>query len=333
MEMRYTPLLLSALLTLNSFGSQQIHNKVTDEKVNTPATDNAESQHRKPLPIRKEVSDLLQQAFNYLVPPEGNQNVKEDPKKSLSILENHDLKDLNPNELAQIHLFKAYAFEALGKYKKSISEFLLVIDSSPQISVSTEAQALKSLWLRYASLGKSSESVKIFHRWTKLTDEIDYEESKIISKMLEAEGDISSAIAYLSKAIELAKTDSSSVNDDYFQLARLYRLNNQHAEADSIQDKFITPMYTVAHTYPTGALNRGIQGYCTVTFDVTSAGTTSNIHIKPGDCMTSTGKVTDIFSQSSISAIKKFKYKPKIENGQAIEMKAVTYKFSYKIAR
>jgi protein TonB len=85
------------------------------------------------------------------------------------------------------------------------------------------------------------------------------------------------------------------------------------------------PIVKVAPIYPQRALIRGIEGYCIVQFTVTRLGTTRDPFVIEGAC-------TDaLFRDPSIQAALKFKYKPRVVDGQAVEVPGVRNKFTYVI--
>ncbi len=85
------------------------------------------------------------------------------------------------------------------------------------------------------------------------------------------------------------------------------------------------PIVKVAPIYPNRALTRGIEGYCVVMYTVTRQGTTTNPRVIEDQC-TST-----LFHTASINAALKFKYKPRIMDGEAVEVPGVQNKFTYEI--
>ena len=85
------------------------------------------------------------------------------------------------------------------------------------------------------------------------------------------------------------------------------------------------PIVKVAPIYPNRALTRGIEGYCVVQYTVTSLGTTKDPVVIEDQC-TST-----LFHRASLNAALKFKYKPRILDGQAVEVPGVQNKFTYEI--
>ncbi len=85
------------------------------------------------------------------------------------------------------------------------------------------------------------------------------------------------------------------------------------------------PIVKVAPIYPQRALSRGIEGYCVVQYTVTKQGTTANPFVVEDQCTSS------LFHSASVQAALKFKYKPRVVDGQAIEVPGVQNKFTYEI--
>ena len=85
------------------------------------------------------------------------------------------------------------------------------------------------------------------------------------------------------------------------------------------------PIVKVAPIYPNRALTRGIEGFCVVQYTVTSLGTTKDPVVVESQCTSS------LFHRASINAALKFKYKPRIMDGEAVEVPGVQNKFTYEI--
>lgn len=85
------------------------------------------------------------------------------------------------------------------------------------------------------------------------------------------------------------------------------------------------PIVKVAPIYPQRALSRGIEGYCVVQYTVTRQGTIRDPMIVEDQCTSS------LFHRASLQAALKFKYKPRVVDGQAIEVQGVQNKFTYEI--
>ena len=85
------------------------------------------------------------------------------------------------------------------------------------------------------------------------------------------------------------------------------------------------PIVKVAPIYPNRALTRGVEGYCVVQYTVTRQGTTKDPVVIEDQCTSS------LFHRASLNAALKFKYKPRIMDGEAVEVPGVQNKFTYEI--
>lgn len=84
------------------------------------------------------------------------------------------------------------------------------------------------------------------------------------------------------------------------------------------------PIVKVQPKYPNNASARGIQGYCVVEYTVTITGETENV--VEADCP------QKVFLRESIKAAKKFKYKPKVIDGEPIAVAGVRNRFIFELA-
>lgn len=84
------------------------------------------------------------------------------------------------------------------------------------------------------------------------------------------------------------------------------------------------PIVKVAPIYPRRAQTRGITGYCIVEYTVTTSGAIRDPQAV--DCQPS-----GVFEDASVKAALKFKYKPRVVDGQAIEVAGVQNKFTYEL--
>jgi len=85
------------------------------------------------------------------------------------------------------------------------------------------------------------------------------------------------------------------------------------------------PIVKVAPIYPQRALSRGIEGFCVVQYTVTRQGTTRDPFVIEDQCTSS------LFHRASVDAALKFKYKPRVIDGAAVEVPGVQNKFTYEI--
>lgn len=85
------------------------------------------------------------------------------------------------------------------------------------------------------------------------------------------------------------------------------------------------PIVKPAPKYPSRAAARGLEGYCTVEYTVTKTGETRDVKVV--DCPQT------VFAGESVKAAEKFKYKPKVIDGEAIEVPGVRNRFTFQMGQ
>ncbi|MEM7218895.1 MAG: energy transducer TonB [Pseudomonadota bacterium] len=91
------------------------------------------------------------------------------------------------------------------------------------------------------------------------------------------------------------------------------------------QDGEYLPIVKVAPIYPRRAQTRGIEGYVVLEFVVTKSGAVR-------DPVVIEAKPPGIFDRAAINAALKFKYKPKVVNGEPIEVPGVRNRITFELA-
>ncbi|CUA87753.1 energy transducer TonB [Pseudidiomarina woesei] len=84
------------------------------------------------------------------------------------------------------------------------------------------------------------------------------------------------------------------------------------------------PIVKVQAVYPRRALQRGIEGYVVVGFTVTKQGTVRDPYVIEA-------QPESIFDQAAMDAVLKFKYKPRVVNGEPVEVEGVQNRLTFAI--
>lgn len=84
------------------------------------------------------------------------------------------------------------------------------------------------------------------------------------------------------------------------------------------------PIVKVAPIYPRRALSRGIEGWVLLEFTVTKAGTVTDVRVLESE-------PPGIFDKAASEAASKFKYKPRVVDGEPIDVKGVPHKISFQL--
>jgi protein TonB len=88
-------------------------------------------------------------------------------------------------------------------------------------------------------------------------------------------------------------------------------------------DGEIQPLVRVPPEYPIRAAERGIEGQVCVRFTVTAEGTVANPEVYYTD--------SNLLNSASVRAISRFRYQPKIENGEPVPRPNVRFCFDYNL--
>jgi len=86
------------------------------------------------------------------------------------------------------------------------------------------------------------------------------------------------------------------------------------------------PIVKVAPVYPRRAISRQLTGECLVRYTVTAVGTVRDVEVVKDRCS------DPVFREPSVEAAKRFRYKPRVVDGEAIEVHGVQNLFHYERA-
>ncbi|MGA4323344.1 energy transducer TonB [Ectopseudomonas hydrolytica] len=96
----------------------------------------------------------------------------------------------------------------------------------------------------------------------------------------------------------------------------------RQAEAAAASREFL-PIAKQAPAYPQRALDKGLEGQCTVRYRVNEQGRVENPEAEP-DCH-------PLFVRPSLNAAKSFRYQPRVIDGRAVAVSNVRNTFTYRI--
>lgn len=101
-------------------------------------------------------------------------------------------------------------------------------------------------------------------------------------------------------------------------------LGSGQADFAGMGDGEAIPVYQPRPEYPVQANLNGIEGYVTFKFDIGPDGTPSNISVTDE-------KPRGVFRREAMRAIRKWKFKPRIVNGQPIHQRNMSYKLEFNL--
>lgn len=88
-----------------------------------------------------------------------------------------------------------------------------------------------------------------------------------------------------------------------------------------VSDGEYLPIVKVAPVYPARAAARGLEGYVIVEFTVTQTGSTKDIFVYESS--------SSLFERAAVDAAAKFKYKPRVIDGEPVEVPGVRNRITF----
>ncbi len=133
--------------------------------------------------------------------------------------------------------------------------------------------------------------------------------------------------------------EQQNIPDKQISLSAGPALNIQRAEAAidetgldltnasiSATDGDYLPLVAIAPEYPQRAAQRGVEGWCLVSFTVDGLGNVVEDTIVVVDA-----EPPEMFDRSSVRAAARFKFQPRVRNGEGVAVPGVQYLFRYEL--
>ena len=91
-----------------------------------------------------------------------------------------------------------------------------------------------------------------------------------------------------------------------------------------VRDSAVTPLFRINPIYPRKAALQNIEGFVVLQFDITQTGQVDNISILQAS-------PPQIFNMNAIQALRKWKYKPRIEDGKTVRQKNLKVQLDFQL--
>ncbi|MGS2723246.1 energy transducer TonB [Porticoccus sp. GXU_MW_L64] len=98
----------------------------------------------------------------------------------------------------------------------------------------------------------------------------------------------------------------------------------QDSLLDGASERTASLNNAVAARYPGDAIEKGLEGYVDVIFDITATGTTTNVRVLAAE-------PARVFNRNAVKAVKKWKYRPQIESGVAVAVSGVVARIHFEL--
>lgn len=122
--------------------------------------------------------------------------------------------------------------------------------------------------------------------------------------------------------LETPKFDTSAPGRNVFNFDVLTGAQNLSGTGISTGDGEYLPIVKVNPIYPRRAQEQGVEGYVLVRYTVTTQGTTKDVEVIEAE-------PRGYFERAAIRAAEKYKYKPRVINGQPVEVPGVRTRIQF----
>lgn len=92
------------------------------------------------------------------------------------------------------------------------------------------------------------------------------------------------------------------------------------------KNTLVMPIVRVEPRYPSQALREGIEGWVTLSFDVDKTGSVKNVLVLDAE-------PKRVFNRAAVNALSKWKYRPKVVNGQVLDQVGLETKMQFSIGQ
>ena len=120
-------------------------------------------------------------------------------------------------------------------------------------------------------------------------------------------------------------SDGPDLNIDRSQVQMDTGLELSNASISATDGDYL-PLVAIAPQYPTRAAQRGIQGWCLVSFTVDGLG-----NVVEETITVVAAETANILDRSSERAAARFKFQPRVVDGKGVEVAGVQYLFRYEL--
>ena len=125
------------------------------------------------------------------------------------------------------------------------------------------------------------------------------------------------------RQINLSEGPSLNIERASIEIDTGLQLSNASISAT---DGDMLPLVAIAPQYPTRAAQRGVEGWCLVSFTVDGLGNVVEDSVVVVDA-----EPPSMFDRSSMRAAVRFKFQPRVVDGQGVPVEGVQYVFRYEL--
>ncbi len=238
---------------------------------------------------------------------------------------------MSVHEGAQLANLSGYVHFLDSKYDAAVGEYRKVVAAHADIPEGLLQTTLYTLAQLYFVEGQYKEALAYIDRWMAVA-----KEPGPIPIVFKAQahynlGENDAALIEVERALEVAGVRGSKVNPNWLKLRDYLRASTQGASGltEPVHvgaDGDYMAIAKVVPIYPRAAREQKIEGHVIVEFTVASDGSTADLTVVES-------VPPDIFDRAALEAVRRFKYKPRVENGRAVAVPGIRNRVTFDLDR
>ena len=215
------------------------------------------------------------------------------------------MRDLDGQEAAEVWNLYGSIYQAQGRYGRSIRAYETVL-AQEGISNSLAARAARTLADLHAAQNNPAEALEYLNQWAALSSPATVKAERAA---LPSPGPRPTLSSPSQGAAEVSLSDQFVPKMDGFALPR-------YAED-------FKAIVKVSPVYPKKAVDAGLEGYVVVECTVSKTGAVKNAKVAESS--------NSIFDRAAVRAVRQFKYRPRVVDGERVEVTGVTNRITFKL--
>ena len=252
----------------------------------------------------------------------------------LEKLEAYCEKKCNVYERASLHRWYSYVYYYQDKKLEVLEELKEVLRFSPNIPQDMEETALEHAAQVSFALKEFDQAESYFHRYTNLRGGGTLEDKWFLAQIKWRQGSFEAALNHVNEVIKAKEAQSGDADILHYKVKLLLASElDLAAEVIAMKQKLVAlgyhsdnnvrPLVRVTPVYPEEARERGIQGQCTIEFDINEQGDPENLEV--AECS------HPLFEEPSLKAVGKYGYAPEMVAGKSVVVEGVRERLVFKL--
>lgn len=244
---------------------------------------------------------------------------------------------LNGNEVGQAYNMLGYVAFLQEDYEQAIQHYQAVIEQRESIPAGLNLTTLYTLAQLNFVVERYQTALDYMAQWMDEAQEPGPIPHIFMAQTLYQMDEYEDALARLQHGLAVAEQKNVEVKSNWLKLRDFLQAQiagESLTPGSSVNDEFMQrpnnadgdymPIVKVAAVYPQQAKKQGVEGYVLLEFTVQKSG-------RVVDPVVVSSEPPGVFDHAALSAVRKFKYKPRVEGGEPVEVAQVRNRIDFSL--